>query len=280
MAYIDYLDPSRAGDLTFQRQQRTAELDRELGYDIAGYGGNQQRIQARGQQYGRDRGRLNDELDAAGLDPFYGRNQQAYVGAQNASRGLRDQARAAVSQPSYFSTPQSSGAPGGGFSPAQTSLMKYGGAQGTFESPANAGFTPGAPRRINADAMQPTPKPDGADYSTAGQNQQPRTDDLAKYGGVYNGGRWQAYGAPNASLANDRPQQFFNSEIAGRRNYQDYLGTLQRNEADFQANQKSERQQRLRGSLMTNYAGRNSRTGMPELRTTGRAPTEAELSYA
>jgi hypothetical protein len=47
-------------------------------------------------------------------------------------------------------------------------------------------------------AAETTPKRPEADYSTVGQNQQPRTDALARYGGFWNGGRWNPYGAPNA----------------------------------------------------------------------------------
>ena len=88
---IDYLSGSNAGDLNYQRQARTQALDRELGYDMAGYGGNLPKMQARQAQYGRDVGRLNSSLDAGAgngeLDPLFAVNasrarQQAVFDSQ------------------------------------------------------------------------------------------------------------------------------------------------------------------------------------------------------
>lgn len=74
---IDYLDPRRSGDLEYQRGLRTAALDRELQYDIPAYNGNVAKMQARGLQYGRDRQRLNSQLDSGGFDPLYAINAQS-----------------------------------------------------------------------------------------------------------------------------------------------------------------------------------------------------------
>lgn len=195
-------------------------------------------------------------------DPFSARarDRQAAQQSSQAAQGLAAQSR-------LTSGRDSGQRPNGWVNPAlnQPSFL-----------PTNS---PDAPS-TQTGAMWQAPQRAGADYSTAGQAQQPRTDDLAKYGGYYNGGKWNAYSAPTGGTANDRPQQFFDSTAAGRGNYQDYLGTLQRNNADFQAKQKAERQQRLRGSLLTNSASQNRRTGLIDLRTTGRSPTETELEYA
>jgi hypothetical protein len=78
---IDYLDPSQAGNLDFQRRQKTLALDRQLQYDMTLYGGDQKKIQARQLQYVADKNRLNSELNAgqdAGIyDPLYDQNAQA-----------------------------------------------------------------------------------------------------------------------------------------------------------------------------------------------------------
>lgn len=195
-------------------------------------------------------------------DPFsfQARDRQAAQRSTQAAQGLADQSRLTGGR-------DSGQRPNGWVNPALN--------QPSF-APTNS---PDAPS-TQTGAMWQAPQRAGADYSTAGQAQQPRVDDLAKYGGFYNGGKWNAYSGPTGGTANDRPQQFFDSTAAGRGNYQDYLGVLQRNNADFQAKQKLERQQRLRGSLLTNSASLNRRTGLTDLRTSGRAPTETELEYA
>lgn len=249
MAFIDYLDPNRSGDLNYQRQQRTAALDRELGYDVSGYGGNQQKIQARGQQYGRDLNYMKQSLDAEGLDPLYGLNQQAFMQARN-SRNTADSGQH----------------PAGWVNPA-------------LNQPSYQSSAPRESSAVQAGATWQPPKLPGADYSMAGKSQEPRSDNLAKYGGFYSGGKWNAYSGPTASVANDRPQQFFDSTSAGRGNYQDYLDTIQRTNAEYQAAQKRERQQRLRGRLIGTSATQG-RDGITRLSTFGRAPTEAEMAYA
>lgn len=121
-----------------------------------------------------------------------------------------------------------------------------------------------------------------ADYSSAGKSYEelhPQTD-LGRYGGYYSGGRFNAYGPPTGSRVNDVLQQFDNPTEKGRANMQSYNDTLMGNEASFQAKQKLERQQRLRGSLIGNSAIQNRKTGITDLKTFGRAPTEIELAYA
>lgn len=119
---IDYLDPQRTGDLNYRRGLRTAALDRELQYDMPSYGGNLAKMQARGLQYGRDRNRMNSELDSEGLDPLYSLNAQS-------AQMVRD-------------TPRSFSAPRGGGS----------GVDEAFQGGWNFNFP--APRQPSYDALE------------------------------------------------------------------------------------------------------------------------------
>lgn len=245
---IDYLDPSRSGDLAYQREQRTMALDRELNYDIAGYNGNAARIQARAQRYGADRGRLHSELDAAAgrheLDPWYQLNSQAAFAAREAERGRNDMlsARAEAAQyPSGLHTPSPS--PNGSTAP-------------DYLAPRQTGYAPQAPSPIYGDHSQdgqPMRRPENIGFFGATASNDP-----------YNPG-WKPVNNATASVANDRPQAFpaVSSTQAGRANYQSYLDTLDANNREFQDRMRAQRLVSARGQHETVGAGYNPHTRQP-----------------